>query len=433
MKTIVTTHKNMDFDALASLMAATLLYPKAHPLLPKSINPNVKRFISLHKDMFPWLGKPVPEPDTVERLIVVDAATWERLQGVKLLKARTDIEIFVWDHHPQLPTIDADWMCRDSVGANVTLMLRCLGVERTVITPIQATLLLAGLYEDTGQLSFLGTTAEDARAAAYLLDHGADLSMLNRFLRLAYDEKQKNVLFEMLKNAARQKINGYTISVSQLSIEGHIDGLAVVVRMFRDIMNADAAFGIFYLQDQAKCIVIGRSGVDEINVGDIMRALGGGGHSGAGSAMIKQANPEAVTRVICNLIEGNKQASVQISDLMSFPVQTIPPEMPMEEVARLLREKGCTGLPVVEDDRLVGIISRRDFGKIHRRSKLKKPVKAFMQRDVLTIAPGVSPLQAARVMVRNDVGRLPVVEDGRIIGIVTRSDVMHYFYDLLPE
>lgn len=433
MKTVATTHKNMDFDALASLTAVTLLYPRAHPILPKAINPNVKGFLSLHKDMFPWLGKPIPALEAIERLIVVDTAAWERLQGVEVLKPRTDIDIYVWDHHPQPPTIDASWICRDCVGANVTLMLRCLRAERTAMSPIQATLLLAGLYEDTGQLSFLSTTAEDARAAGYLLDQGADLGILNRFLRLAYGEKQKNVLFEMLQNARRQKINGHTISISRLCIQGHIEGLAVVVGMFRDIMNADAAFGIFFLKDQNKCMVIGRSDVEGINMGDIMRGLGGGGHLGAGSALIRQANPEAVAKVICDLIEGNQQASVQISDLMSFPVHTIPPEMLMEEVARMLREKGCTGLPVVEESCLVGMISRRDFSKIRRRSQLKKPVKAYMQRNVMTIEPGVSPLQAARVMVRHDIGRLPVVEAGRIIGIVTRSDVMHYFYDLLPE
>jgi len=49
---IVTTHKNTDFDALASVVAATVLYPDAIPVLPKNVNPNVKAFLSLHKDLF---------------------------------------------------------------------------------------------------------------------------------------------------------------------------------------------------------------------------------------------------------------------------------------------------------------------------------------------------------------------------------------------
>lgn len=105
----------------------------------------------------------------------------------------------------------------------------------------------------------------------------------------------------------------------------------------------------------------------------------------------------------------------------------------MAEVAKILRQRGCTGLPVVDGGVLVGIISRRDFKKIRKQDQLQAPVKAFMSTRVISIEPGNSPIQAAQTMVRHDIGRLPVVEDGRIIGIITRSDVMMYFYDLLPD
>jgi CBS domain-containing protein len=132
------------------------------------------------------------------------------------------------------------------------------------------------------------------------------------------------------------------------------------------------------------------------------------------------------------LIQGNQQSSVQISDLMSFPVSTVASQTTMEEVALMLRHKGITGIPVVDDGRIVGIISRRDFRRVRKESQLKSPVKAFMSKAVLTIAPGNSPMRAAAIMVKHDVGRLPVVENGRVIGILTRSDVMRFFYDLLP-
>ena len=161
--------------------------------------------------------------------------------------------------------------------------------------------------------------------------------------------------------------------------------------------------------------------------------IGGGGHPSAGSAVMKSVNPVAVEEMIKGLISGNQQSSVQISDLMSFPVTTVSPDTDMEEVARILKTKGCTGLPVVDADRIVGIISRRDFRKVKRESQLTSPVKAFMRTKVITIPPGKSPMQAARKMVKYDIGRLPVVEKGKIIGIVTRSDTMMYFYDLLPD
>jgi len=161
--------------------------------------------------------------------------------------------------------------------------------------------------------------------------------------------------------------------------------------------------------------------------------MGGGGHPRAGSAQIKGASPEAVERWILELVRGNQQASVQISDLMSFPVQTVTAETSMEEVALILRTRGITGIPVVDGERLVGMISRRDFRKMRKEAQIRSPVRAFMTADVLTVEPGKSPTQAAQLMVRHDIGRLPVVKDDQVIGIITRSDVMRYFYDLLPD
>jgi tRNA nucleotidyltransferase (CCA-adding enzyme) len=164
-----------------------------------------------------------------------------------------------------------------------------------------------------------------------------------------------------------------------------------------------------------------------------MRRMGGGGHPAAGSAVLKSVNPDAAEDMVRALIEGNQQTSVQLSDLMSFPVVTVPPNTRMKKVASMLREKGCTGFPVVEEGKLVGMISRRDFKRVKKVSQMKAPVRVFMKTDVKTIAPGKSPTEAARLMVKYDIGRLPVVDDGKSIGILTRSDTMLYFYDLLPD
>jgi CBS domain-containing protein len=161
--------------------------------------------------------------------------------------------------------------------------------------------------------------------------------------------------------------------------------------------------------------------------------MGGGGHPAAGSAVLKSVNPGEVEDMIKARIEENHQESVQIVDLMSFPVFTVFPNDSMEKVALILREMGCTGVPVVKEEKLVGIISRRDFKKVKKKNQLKAPVKAFMKMNVKIISPDKSLMQAARLMVKHDIGRLPVVENDRVIGILTRSDVMRYFYDLLPD
>jgi tRNA nucleotidyltransferase (CCA-adding enzyme) len=430
---VVTTHKNTDFDGLASTIAASILYPKAIPVLPGQINPNVKAFLSIHKDILKTFSFDDVFLDDVKRLIVVDINSWKRLGRLRKLKEKKDLEIHLWDHHTNVGDIESTWKCQEPVGANITLMVRRLKQEKKVLTPIQATLFLAGLYEDTGNLTFPASTAEDAYAAAYLLERKADLNIISSFLRPAYGEKQKNILFEMLQSAKRDRLNGYSISINKLMLKDYVDNLAVVVHMYREILNVDVAFGIFRDKERDQCMIIGRSNVDGFDIGAIMRGMGGGGHPAAGSAVLKSVNPDAVKDMIWELIQGNQQASVQISDLMSFPVYTVSSKTSMKKAAFMLREKGCTGFPVVEEGKLVGIISRRDFKRVKKESQLKGPVKAFMKTDVITIAPGKSPTEAARLMVKYDIGRLPVVENENIIGILTRSDTMLYFYDLLPD
>jgi len=430
---IVTTHKNTDFDGFASVVAASLLYPDVIPVLPKQLNPNVRAFLSIHKDLFKYSIAGEIRFDDVEQLVVVDTNVWHRLDRMAGLADKKGLEIHLWDHHTASGDIQAQWCCQEAMGANVTLMIRQLKENRIDLTPIHATLLLSGIYEDTGNLTFPSSRAEDAYAAAYLLEHKADLSVLNSFLRPAYGQLQKNILFEMIKCADRIKINDYTISINTCPISGHAGNLSIVVNMYRDILNVDAAFGIFPNAERDQCIVIGRSSIDGIDIGAIMRSMGGGGHPGAGSTLRKSIATEDIEKEIVDLIEGNQKVAVQVSDLMSFPVFTVQSDTSMNAVAKILREKGCTGVPVVENGKLVGIISRRDFRRVKKESQLSSPVKAFMSREIQTIEPGLGPMQATRLMVKHDIGRLPVVEDGKIIGIVTRSDAMRYYYDLLPE
>jgi len=137
---IVTTHKNTDFDALASMVAATILYPDAVPVLPRSINSNIKAFLSLHKDLFDMRSPEEVDLNQVRRLIVVDTNSWSRLDGMEALRERKDLEIHLWDHHMEGSDIDANWRCEAATGATITLMVRQMMKENKVITPIQATL-----------------------------------------------------------------------------------------------------------------------------------------------------------------------------------------------------------------------------------------------------------------------------------------------------
>ena len=172
-----------------------------------------------------------------------------------------------------------------------------------------------------------------------------------------------------------------------------------------------------------------------------MGVIGVGGVSADGERDVWAAYAELVLPVLAGYITRqviekalyHKLDQVQVKDYMTTDVLTVGPRTDIHEAILLMVERNITGLPVVDNEMLVGVISRRDFKKIRKESQLQAPVKAYMSTRVITIEPGKSPVQAAQVMVRHDIGRLPVVEDGRIIGIITRSDTMMYFYDLLPD
>ncbi len=430
---IITTHKGSDFDALASLVAASLLYPGSKPVLPTSVNENLKAFLSIHKDMFNIYSPKDIVMDQVETLVVVDTHSWNRLEGMKSLKDKKDLKIIVWDHHTQgdIETENKNIM---EIGATITMLAKELQKQKKTITQIQATLFLMGLYEDTGNLTFPSTLPEDAYAAGFFLEQQADLHILATFLRQAYGKKQKNILFKMVQKAKRLEVSGFTISIVKLDIEGRVQNLAMVLQMYREIVNVDAAVGIFRDVAQNQCMVIGRSSIDEINIGLLMRSIGGGGHPGAGSALVKGANPDTLNNMLIELISGNQHSSVMLSDIMSYPVVTVDDDTKMEKAAMILRDTGCTGVPVVDkDDHITGIISRRDFKRVRKSKNMQSPVKAFMSRNIVTISHDKSVIEAARLMIKHDIGRIPVIKDNKIVGIITRSDAMIYFYDLLPD
>lgn len=429
----ITTHNSTDFDALASLVAASLLHPEAVMVLPSRINPNVQGFLSIHKDLFDIKAFKDVDVENITRLVVTDTNQWKRIDRLSMLSKKEGLDIHVWDHHDVETDMNPSFHVQDSVGACTTLFVEDIKKRNISMTPMQATLFLAGIYEDTGNLAFPSTTSRDAKAVAHLLDNQADLGVLENFLRPAYGVKQKDVLFEMLQKAERLQVEDFYISICEMDIRGHTHGLSLVVHMYRDILNVDAAFGVFNDSDKKRCIVIARSRDDSLDVGNMMRVMGGGGHPAAGSAMLRNVKPEGVREWIYELIQENQRSSIHIGDLMSFPVDTIDAKTNIKEAAVILKKKGISGMPVTDQDRLVGVISRRDINKLNKESQWKAPVKAFMSTDVITAPADMSVPKASRLLVKHDVGRLPVIEDGKIIGIFTRSDAMLYYYDMLPE
>lgn len=429
---IVTTHRNTDFDALASMVAATLIYPDAIAACPTDVNPNVHRFLSLHKTSFNIILTREVALESVTRLIITDTNQWRRIERLSQLQDREDVELLLWDHHTGIGDIRPHWQCVEKIGATVTLLVRAVKRQNLQLSPLQATLFLLGLYEDTGQLTFSSTTPEDARAAAFLLEQGADLDIVVDFLHMAYGEVQKKVLFRLMRDAEQHEIKGKQVGIGVVHIDKHVE-LSVVVQLYGKIVNADAVFVIF-VNEKGGCFVIGRSSVPEINVNTVLQRFGGGGHPGAGSATITadRVVPDEIRQEILTALHEVQCSSALVADMMSFPVTSVLPATPMHQIRQIMEEENIRGIVVEEDDRLQGIVVLWDLKKLRLEKQWNSPVKAFMNRNVTTVSPDALASEAADVMVQKNIGHLPVVQGEKVIGIVTRTDVINYLYGMLP-
>jgi IMP dehydrogenase len=113
----------------------------------------------------------------------------------------------------------------------------------------------------------------------------------------------------------------------------------------------------------------------------------------------------------------------QSGDLTVRDVITISPSASIEEANEIMDMEEVSGLPVVENDTVIGIISRRDIKPIIN-SNSKKKVKDIMTEEVLTIPESTTPDEALDIAYENKVERLPVVRDGKLMGIVTIRDIL---------
>ncbi|HDI73858.1 MAG TPA: CBS domain-containing protein, partial [Candidatus Korarchaeota archaeon] len=116
---------------------------------------------------------------------------------------------------------------------------------------------------------------------------------------------------------------------------------------------------------------------------------------------------------------------VKVGDVMVREVVTVRPDQSLLEVHDLMLHVHHTGFPVVnEDGDLVGMIAFADLMRVHRKLWPKVKVKDVMRRELVKVSPDDSAHKAVQMMLRCGVGRLPVLRDGKLVGIVTKTDVL---------
>lgn len=414
---VILTHENADFDALASLLGAWKLYPDAVPVLPRRLNRNLRRFLTLYEEEMPFVRFEDLSPQPIEQAIVVDTQTFVRPKG---MGAHTRVRII--DHHPlsrELPTNMT--FSGEETGATVTLLIEQISEAGIPLSPIEATLLLLGIYEDTGSLSY-STTPRDVRCAAWLMERGANLSVVNEFLRYPLTEAQRQLYTQLERNSQTYEFAGRSVVVATATASGYTEEISTLAHKLRDLLEPDALFLLVKLNDRIQ--IVARSTGEALDVAEIAAHFGGGGHNQAAAAAIHGQSLDEVCSALLDLLPTHVKPAAKVGQIMSYGAHTLPPDATVAEAEEAMRHYGHEGFPVVEEGGIVGLLTRREIDKALHHGLGDAPIQLFMHKGKIEISPKDSVEKLQRVMMEYDVGQVPVVEEGKIVGIVTRTDLI---------
>ncbi|WP_041238173.1 CBS domain-containing protein [Gloeothece citriformis] len=436
---LILCHQTADFDAIGAAVGLSRLKIGSKIVLTGGAHPAVRDFLALHRDELPLVELRSVNPEQIRSIIVVDSQHRDRLGKASAwfdLPHITSIELY--DHHPNGETdIPATQKYIEPIGATTTLIVEKLQQEKIQLTPIEATVMALGIHVDTGSLTFEQTTDRDAYSLAWLMTQGANVKIIAEYAEPGFTPQLQQLFSDALETIQTSEIRGYTVAWVLLTTDSFIPGLSNLAERLIELTESDALlFGHSYTKGQSdnnsaekRLTVIGRSRIGGVDLNQLFTPYEGGGHPQAASVSFRGIDPQQMlTQLVEQLIELIPQP-LSARDLMSSPVRTIRPETTIEQAQRILLRYGHSGLSVVDEkDQLVGIISRRDIDLALHHGFSHAPVKGYMTRNPKTITPETSLPEIEELMVTYDLGRLPVVKNEQLLGIVTRTDVLRQIH-----
>jgi tRNA nucleotidyltransferase (CCA-adding enzyme) len=421
---VITTHINADFDALSSMLAASKLYPEATLVFPGSQEKNLRNFfISSVSYLFNFAKVKQIDLDHIKRLILVDTRQKSRIGKFARLADNKDVEIHIYDHHPDSSDdVRGDVEVIRRTGSATAILTRLLREKKILVTPDEATIMCAGIHEDTGSFTFSSTTGEDYEAAAWLARQGADHNIISDMLTRELTIEHLWLLNDLTRSAAARVINGLEVTITKVITDEYIADFAVLVHKYMEMENLNVVFALAQMDD--RIYLVARSRIDEVNAAEIARAFGGGGHPQAASATIKDQTLIQVERSLNALLDTRINPVRSALDMMSSPVIQIGSTETVKRAAELMTRYNINVLLVVNDEILQGYITRQVVEKAVFFGLGELCVHEYMNIEFSTVRPDASLKEIQELIIRGRLRILPVVENGKALGVITRTDLL---------
>lgn len=424
---LIFTHEHADFDAMASLMAAWLLNPGYLAVRPLHVNRNVALYLKEHRAEIPFHHVKHIPAEKARNILLVDT---HRLYFEEFIGPKTKISVV--DHHLPGPKVAPDWDCRfEALGSCTSILIRKLRKRGVRLVPEAANLLLLGIYEDTGNLTYGSTTVDDMRSATWLVEQGADVNVLQRYLHQPLTEAQLVLADRCLASMETLRVLGQEIVLASADANDIHDEYSTVAHYLRDMTNPDAIF--ILLRTKAGLRVIGRATNDRINVGKVMKNFHGGGHARAAAGLIA-SEPEALTdemmtevrERLVSILPAYVSPPVTVESIQSTNPLTLDGDLSVQETSAIVQRYTYEGYPVVNGSgKLIGLLNRRQLDHA-REFELDAPISSIMDIGAFSVTAADTVDYVQEVMNLSGWGQIPVVDprNGSVTGIVTRTDLL---------
>lgn len=428
--TVITTHINADFDGISSVLAAHKLYPGSVVVLPNAgEKKNLKNFF-ISSLLYLFNMKRIADiaGQEIRRVVLVDTRDLSRLGEVAAIIKAQSPEIHIFDHHPDQPEdLKGELEVIRLTGATATILTTRIKEQGIPLTKEEATIICLGIYEDTGSFTYASTTPEDFQAAGWLVSQGANLDIVSSLIAKELDPAQVALINEMLHRSERRMVNGVEITLVSLALEEYIPDLSTLVQK---MMRMESLGVLFVLAGMGQRIhVVGRSCLPEVDCGAILAELGGGGHPFAASASIRDMPLAQVEEKLGGLLTALVKPIRTARHLMSSPAITTAPMLPLSEASRLLTRYNINALVVTtfddETETLLGYITRQVIERALSHNLGRCPVQDFMSSAVATAEPDTDFHTLVDRIIGNKQRLLPIVENDRVVGVVTRTDLLN--------
>lgn len=422
---VITTHINADFDALASMIAASKLYPNAALVFPGSQEKNLRNFF-VHSTsyLFNFAKLRQIRLNRIKRLILVDTRQRDRIGKFAGIIGKKDLEIHIYDHHPDSEDdVHGDIEVIRKIGSNTALLTGLIRERGIEVSPIEATIMCLGIHEDTGSFTFSSTTPEDYLAAAWLAQMGADHNVVADLLTRELTTEQVWILNDLTLSATTHVINGVDIVITEVIRDDYVGDFAVLVHKFMDMENLNVTFALAQMEDRT--YLVARSRIPDVNVGEIAVALGGGGHPQAASATVKDKTLVQVKSDLLGILKSAINPKKTAADMMSSPVLHIAPEETVQKASDIMTRYNINVLLVIgETGRLLGYVTRQVVEKAVFFGLNHIKVADYMNIEFSTVRPEATLKEVQELIIRTRLRILPVVQDEEVVGVITRTDLL---------